>query len=371
MIESLRRVPWGDLQDAFGPASDVPRILDSVASAHPEALFEALDELCAHTLYQGTIYSASPAVAWALIELARDAKPHERSAFYDVLAGFAEAARTALLNGGAIPGYSGGAPADGRAIRAAVLAAETQFTADLAHSDPGIRAHAAELAAGFPESTPEAAWLVRERYFTEADHRVRRYVVEALIRVRARFSDWPEFLATALQREDQPGIRFLLRREEVICFGSQSEISSVAELVSTFVGFYDTGALYLGGESFFQAVHLLSPEKELDAMQSALNQASGRGLILAVVERMLRFVFNDQRNGWGQLAPFTSEPRVDYFGLSGDRPAVPVRLTVAQRAALAAYVNKEALWQFKTNLWSLFGLPDNSAGLLRVMAERM
>jgi hypothetical protein len=140
-------------------------------------------------------------------------------------------------------------------------------------------------------------------------------------------------------------------------------------MVSAFVQFYDTGELYLGGESFFEAIDLLPPERELDAMQSALNQASGRGLILAVVERMLRFVFDDRRTGWGQLAPFTGEPRVDYFGLVGDPPAIPARLTVLQHATLAACADKEALWQFKTNLWELFGLPDNSRGFRQVIAE--
>jgi hypothetical protein len=370
MIASVRRVPWRDLQDASGRASDIPRILDRVASARGPALSEALDELCQYTLHQGTIYSASPVVFWVLIEIARDAEPVERAALYEVLASFAAAARKALLDGRAIPGHSGGDPADGAAIRAAVLAAEAQFTADLAHTDPGIRAHAADLAAGFPESSPEAAQLVRERYFSEADHRVRRYIVEALDRVRARFADWPEFLATALQREDQTPIRYKLRRAEVICFGPSAQVSSVAELVSTFVRTYDTGDYYLGGESFFEAVHLLPSERELDSMRSALNQASGRGLMLAIAERMLRFIFDDRRTGWGQLAHSTRAPKLDYFGLRGDSPAIPASLTVSQRSVLSSCAEKEALWQFKTNLWPLFGLPDNSAGLRQLMAER-
>lgn len=363
MIASVRKVRWRELQGACGPASDVPRILASVARARGEALGEALDELCQHTLHQGTIYSASPVVCWVLIELARDAEPAERAAFYDVLAGFAEAARKALLDGRAIPGHSGGDPADGAAIRSAVVAAETQFTADLAHSDPAIRAHAAELAAGFGESSAEAARLVRERYFNEADPRVRRYLVEALIRVSAHFTDWPEFLATALRQEDETGIRYLLRRAEVICLGPNAGQSSVADLVSTFIGFYDTGNFYFGGDSFFKAIHRLPPERALDAMQAALSQASGRGMILAIVERMLRFVFDDRRTGWGQLANSTAAPKIDYFGLHGDPPFIPANLTESQRAVLTACSRKDALWRFKTNLWSLFGLPDSSAGL--------
>jgi len=85
---------------------------------------------------------------------------------------------------------------------------------------------------------------------------------------------------------------------------------------------------------------------------------------------MLRFIFDDRRTGWGQLAHSTRAPKLDYFGLRGDSPAIPASLTVSQRSVLSSCAEKEALWQFKTNLWPLFGLPDNSAGLRQLMAER-
>lgn len=359
---------WQDLEDAFGRASEVPRLLDRVAAARGPALMEAISELYEHTLHQGTIYSASPAVVWALIELAGKAKPPERAAFYSMLSDFAWSARKALADGIAIPCHSGGDPADGAGIREAILAAHLQFEADLAHPEPAIRAEAAALATAFPETLAETARLVRDRYFVEEDPRVRLRVVDGLIRAQARFGDWLQFLVAALDREDALDIRFRLRRAQVVASGPRTEQSCLAELLSAFVRIYGKGDFYLGGGDFFDAIHLLGPERELEAMLSVLDQVAGRGLMLHISERLLRLVFEDARTGWGQLAHSTRTPKMDYFGLTGAAPSVRAALTLAQRQTLNACADKMALWQFRTNLWDLFGLPDSPEGIRRFVA---
>ena len=103
-------VHWSELQDAFGPATEVPALLQKVATARGKRLEKAIGDLCEHVLHQGTIYSASPAVVRALIDLAKEAGPLERTVFYDVLSEFASSARQAIAAGRAIPSCSGGEP---------------------------------------------------------------------------------------------------------------------------------------------------------------------------------------------------------------------------------------------------------------------
>jgi hypothetical protein len=415
-------VPWQDLQDAFGPASEVPRLLDKVARSHGRKLQDALGELCERVLHQGTIYSASPAVVRATIEFARAAEPAEKEAFYSLLTGFASSARKAISDGRAIPCCSGGDPADGGAIRDAILGAHLQFAADLTHAKQGIRAGAAELTTAFAEAAPADARSVRDRFFVETEGQVRGVILTGLFRVRTSFEDWPDFLNAALQREMDPHNRFTLRHAQVIADGPTADPSTVDDLVSTFARTFGTYDHFLGGERFFEAIHLLGVERELAAMLQALDQATGRSPMLVLSERMLRLTFEDQRSGWGQTAysllredgteppgislprsmlplilqmlgmlilaklfPFLVRrkvrklartppkgiPKIEYWGLKGDPPAIPRELTAAQRSVLSACASKEALWQFRTNLWQLFGLPGSADGLRRLAGSHV
>jgi hypothetical protein len=389
-----RNVPWDDLQDAFGPASEVPRLLAKVGSARGRSLANAIEKLCEHVLHQGTIYSASPAAVEKVIGFARDAGTAEREALCGLLTEFASSARQAIADGRAIPCHSGGDPVHGAAIRDAILAAHPQFIADLANPSAGLRAGAAELAAAFPEADSATARLVRERYFVETEAAVRNSILHGLVRVRRSFRDWPEFLDAALAREDDRGNRFTLRHAQVLQAGPDADPSAVAELISTFDG----------EERFFEAIRVLGKDQELAALVRALDQVTGRDAVLMVAQRLLRAAFDDRRTGWGQtsfcwLREDGSEPegisqptglllmmfkmlglliladskpkgipKIEYWGLEGDEPAIPAVLTVSQRAALTACAAKGALWEFRTNLWQLFHLPDTQDGLQRFLA---
>jgi hypothetical protein len=110
----IESVPWQSLQHAYGEASDLPEILEQVASRKGRKLLEPMEELCSRVLHQGTIYSASPPVVHFIVELLGSVAPAEKAIFYEFLTGFAEAGRTAIKDGRAIPCCAGGDPVDGQ-----------------------------------------------------------------------------------------------------------------------------------------------------------------------------------------------------------------------------------------------------------------
>ncbi len=356
-----------DARDASGPATGVPGLLAAAARSRGDELHKALDELWGHTCHQGTIYSASPSVAWALIAFARDAESPERAAFYGILGEFASSARKAIADGRAIPCCAGGDPVDGRAIRDGVLDAHQQFTRDLGNPVAGIRAGAAALSAAFAEAPVAAANLVRDRYFVEPDTHVRREIILGMVRVHGRYPDWPGLLEAAIGLEADTGNRFFLLQAQVAHFGPDATVPMVSVLVATFTAFYGTYDHYLGRGDFFDAIHGLGEEREVNAMLQALGEVTGRGALLTLAQRLLSLAFRDQRTERGQTAHSQGKgrKRVNYFGLKGEAPVLPAQLSATQSEILRAIAGKAALWQFDTNVWDLFHLPATSEELAR------
>ncbi len=189
-------------------------------------------------------------------------------------------------------------------------------------------------------------------------------------------------------------------------------------MVSSFAQANESLEYQLGGEEpFFKALHLLGRDRELAALLNAFDQIKSQDPLRVLATCILRLVFDDQRAGWGstsrsrlnedgsrppqtsisrmalravgtlilfKLFPFVMRwrmrrsmrrkpkgiPKIDYWGLQGDAPEIPEKLNEAQRTVLTAFVAKPELWQFRTNLWQLFGLPAAAAGLGRFVAGR-
>jgi hypothetical protein len=55
--------------------------------------------------------------------------------------------------------------------------------------------------------------------------------------------------------------------------------------------------------------------------------------------------------------------KIDYWGLQGEAPAIGPKLTEPQRRVLNTLAAKPQLWEFRTNLWELFALPDSANGI--------
>jgi hypothetical protein len=410
-------VAWGELEHAYGAASDIPPLLKQIATLKGRKLHEPIGELYSRVLHQGTIYSASPPVAQVVIEMLGSADLEQKTFFYDLLDGFCEASRRAYADGRAIPGHAGGDPEDGRAIESAILAGAAVFVPDLTHAEADIRRCVANLLTAFPTVTPESASLVRERWFVETDATVRSAMVTGLARARGSFADWMEFLEKALDKERDANGRYLLRLAQVDELKASADSAAVDDLIRSFVE-ANAGDYFLNDDGrFFEVLQGLGEERHVAGLLEAFRLATNRELLRVLAERLLRVVFEDQRTDWGQTAssllredgapppqpdmsrqtvklilklilwkifPFMrrrqirkmtqNKPKgirkVDYWGLKGTAPEIPARLTETQRKVLMTLGEKVELWKFRTNLWELFGLPGEAEGIRRFAMER-
>jgi hypothetical protein len=407
-------VRWGALEHAFGRASDVPALLDGVSRASGSQLRKRMDDLCERVLHQGTIYSASPPAVHELIAMSAGASASDKAHFYSALVEFASSARQAVRDGHAAPCCSGGEPADGAAILSEIAQARDQFTSDLESSEPAVRAHAGALLTASVDTDAATVQLVRARYSAERDATARLFLLESLQRVRAAIPDWREFLATAVARETDQDNRCALRYAEIVEWESEAAPPAVNDLIAL--------SVRAEAASLFGALRALGRERELDALLEAFHGCTSREFLRPIAEHLLRAVFQDQRTGWeeiscsyvaeagkeapankdwvgqmfkaifkmlfllvlGKLFPFLLRRKlrkaakanakrvknIEYWDVRGAAPELPTQLSADQKKVLEVLSNKPDLWFHRTNLWSLFGLPENPAALMEFVATR-
>ena len=417
-------VDWSSLEDAYGPATEVPHLLEKVRQAKSEHAFsQALGNLYSHVLHQGTIYSASPFAVREVIAMLRASvkDAQKRPALYELLNEFAHAARISHENGRFIPCCSGGDPAHGDAIRDELDLARAQFFQDLEDPNPQVRASACSLLAAFENADTTVVELVRNKYLIEQDRHARHSIFDALMRVKSSVRDWPAVLDAGLQRETEPEDRFPILFSQIQASLAPARDAIWRDFVKTFAAANAGQMTSSVDERFFEALTSLGQEDQCTLMLEALDLSVESGLVCALTARLLRSALEDGRTGWGQVSysqlpkdgstpdprnsmyrmaframgllllmklfPFlfrwkmrrmakgmrakpTGIEKIEFWGLEGNPPEMPMPLTAVQQRVLVALAQKPEVWIFRTNLWSLFTLPESAESLSAFVAER-
>jgi hypothetical protein len=72
MLEELDRIDWSTVNHAYGPATDIPAMLRTLATGDKEQRKRALWELHGNIWHQGTIYEATAPAVPFLLELVKN-----------------------------------------------------------------------------------------------------------------------------------------------------------------------------------------------------------------------------------------------------------------------------------------------------------
>ncbi|WP_026424407.1 hypothetical protein [Actinokineospora inagensis] len=173
---TTRETPdWPALEHAYGTAQDIPELL---ASLRGQEWAEAVDELSASILHQGSVYPATVAAVPFLVDVARDAGSEGRLGALWLLTSYAESieagasrSETYLPEGIDIEEFD-------RDAQAALAAANRGLLSLVDDQDHEVRS----AVYGFVAVAPECAEEVRARFDVERDAAVA--LVEALVRHR-------------------------------------------------------------------------------------------------------------------------------------------------------------------------------------------
>ena len=416
--DTLASVPWDELEHAYGPAGDVPDLLRRIPKARGNKLNELAGELWSRVLHQGTFYSASPAVARWMAEALPEADAEHQEFYYTMLGDFGSSARLSFKAGRAIECHAGGDPVHAEELKQVLQSIQHRAAAALTHPGIAIRLGAANVAGAFPDMDPAVVAALRDRYFAEPEPEVRGAILEGLDRTQAAVRDWPGFLRDAAAQEKNRQMLLDLRALEVSAAGAGAGRGAEQELAASFAGAEVSVFNEEATARFFEALAQLGEDREFEGMLAALAGAKSDGAALFLAERLLRRVFRDGREGWGQrsfgwtnsdgspppppnltrmalwgigqlllmkLFPWifrwkvrraAKRPKppgmqkIDFWGVQGAPPAIPDPLEPRQRAAREALLRCDAAWTFRTNLWSLFALPEERTALREWLTGR-
>lgn len=416
--DTLASVPWDELEHAYGPAGDVPDLLRRIPKARGNKLQELAEELWSRVLHQGTFYSASPTVARWMADALPEADAEHQEFYYTMLGDFGSSARLSFKAGRAVACCAGGDPVHAEELKQVLQKAQHQAAAALAHSRTGIRLGAASVAGAFPDRDPAVVAALRDRYCAEPEAEVRGAILEGLERTQAAVRDWAGFLRDAAAQEKDPQLLLDLRALEVSAAGAGAGRGVEQELAASFAGAGVTVCNEEATARFFAALAQLGEDREFEGLMAALAEARSDGAALFLAERLLRRVFRDGREGWGERSFGWSNPdgspppqpnlarmalrgigqlllmklfpwifrwnmrraaqrpkppgmqKIEFWGVKGAPPAIPDPLEPRQRAALEALLRCDAAWTFRTNLWSLFALPEERTALREWLTGR-
>jgi hypothetical protein len=208
LLEGMDGIPWAELEHAYGPATNVPAMLQAVVGHDEGARAQAIADLFHSICHQGTVYGATSAAVPFIARTARDGRlsDPERQLLVGLLA-YIAAGRGYWLVHGTVPAQASRRPTDPevltrerREVAAAREAVAHEFSAlvqrlggdngrvdwnlSFAASQVGVRGAAAvPLVNALAERTAESHLLAALSLTRDlVDETVTREIVEAAAR---------------------------------------------------------------------------------------------------------------------------------------------------------------------------------------------
>lgn len=199
MFAGIDEVDWASMEHAYGPADDVPGLLQGLASADPAEREGALDGMYGAVHHQGDVYACTLACIPFLFELVADPAVPDRGGIVELLTSIGgidlDEDDEDEIDEDEIEGAANYAMA-----AAAVTAGAGVFFALMADDDPGVRVSAPLALATLHGHPARVLALLRERLAIEQDEEVRLAVVEAAGRVALRHRPLTDQIADWLSR---------------------------------------------------------------------------------------------------------------------------------------------------------------------------
>lgn len=424
MLESLDNINWSNLEDAYGPASNMPGLIRALTSANRELQEEALSQIWDRIWHYGRITEATPYVIPPLIELVcgralgenllsvlkllyylgDGPTPWERE--ITNLKTYGEKAegeslvlldRERNLSREAVDGIFQQAERYIQQSHYAVCEGLPLYLDLLATSnDPAVREICAWLAVVFPERVAEIAPRLRSLIDREPDITVKATMVWSLGRLVRDLAD-PLYLSTfsRLARSREHPLVYFYAAAAYTCIAKTNTQPDIAALVATGI-YWDWQPTY-APPPVTPGPILISRSIQLHGCRALMELGAERAvpLLIAILKRLddsesvttylpfepvidalLALTFGSRNPNAYRVSAWLKDGKLirakgRYYDVEGERdaPHTP-ELTNLQRQVLSGLLDTERLWEYEDNVYVLYGLPMSREGLNEFLASK-
>lgn len=385
LLAGLDDVDWQAIHHAYGPATDVPRLLRALLLGDKTERHRALERLYSRLWEEGEVYPASVVAVPFLIRLvAYEAMPG-RADVIELLAALASSGGELVASGRGEDdeeNEDAGTPPEARDIARAAHNAVGMgiglYIALLAHEDTELRGAAAVVLAGFPERATQVVPPLRDALAQEAQPEARIALTHALLRTLDAGLAARAYLAELVTTHQDVAVRLLAAIGLADRAKTETPDAVVATLVEgigalsgaddqrqemvdvdvgAFIGIYE----WPGGlTAALRALLQLDDRRRLDALIRAFALTRNADAAEEVASVLLDLIFN----GGGMMGKTTAisrgadgHLRIHYWEPQPQPARDPASLTHEQRSVLAALVAHDPLWAHDSDLLALYGLP--------------
>lgn len=426
MLERLDNINWGSLEDANGPANDLPGLVRALVSSEPELQEEALEQIWDRIWHHGRVTEATPYVIPFLIELVESGALGENlSSVLELLYYMGDGptpwARE-IIN---LKTYCEKAESESlvllerendlsaEAIDAIFERAETYIqqshiavreglpvylhlleTTD----DPLIREIATWLTVIFPENVLEIAPRLRQLIDQESDITVKATMIWSLGRLTSDLVDQQDlsFFSRLAHSREHPLIYFYAAAAYASIAKRDTPLE-IAALVAT--GIYwdwhprnspplptpgpilDSSSIQVHG---CRALSKMEVDKAVPLLIEVLDridplEANGTYYSFKrVVDSLLDLAFGARAisnayrvRGWFKDGKWISVNGRHFESEAQHQPISIQELTDLQRQVLAGLIAAEKLWAYEDNVYALYGLPITREALRELLAAKL
>jgi hypothetical protein len=254
----------------------------------------------------------------------------------------------------------------------------------LFQAHPELRAVVSGIWTAFPKRIGEYLPLLLEEYRQNIDPYVRAELMELLSRISADIRNWREMVMNAVGSDSPMPLRFVAAGQMVRLDGDRSPAEVLGVLASTPQGEVQwprvamaDGRLfnYSWSGSLQNALDSLSPDRQMNLLLRRL--VVDKEFPYSIAPLLLEAVYGERYMVRSTGASYEEPIKIYLFEWIGPERSRELELRPDGPDWLGALISAERLWretyrtvpgvrELKTNLFSLFGLPADRAGLIQL-----
>lgn len=352
MLEGLHEIDWANYRHAYGSASDIPDLIESLTSDNEEVCQNAAIRLDHSTHHNEPLsFPCVELVLPFLVELLESSSAQHKQYILQIVSSFARGCSEKYVY---YPEEEWHRVKEFQGMIGNDISLYLEFLKD---ENWKVKQEAAKILKIFPDMISELAPAIRTAIELEKDLETKTSLIESLGELLENRPDYSHFLESLINSHENR----LIRTRAAMALTYVARENTQQDAIELLIQWNLTPPLELGRRAI-EPLGMVGPEKGIPAILEVIAHSSQTKTIFysVLLEILFNLIFAEPKKEWD--GAYGGPNMLETYAYRLD-PPIAVRklsyeeLTLQQRKALRAIVASDSIWSFKTNIFELCGLP--------------